>query len=242
MPSSNPANQSFDLELTQELAVLGLAIVGAFLWLVVPVLQPFSLQIIAAATLLYFGIFFSRKGLFKQSWLQTDQFSLIYESGVISFILLLLIGSTGNTTSLLFPLSYAHLLLIAFTGKRATTILGTGAIILFHYLLTPTITAQVAVNLSSLPLMSFFFLFAKHQYFDLKIQLAKNAQQSELITQLESTELTVDAVLRSRVIPTLTWLATQVPSAWSESINQTISKTQEAANLLEANSTQTKND
>ncbi|MDQ3008345.1 MAG: hypothetical protein M3Q81_01995 [bacterium] len=136
------------------------SIVAAFIWVSTPALQPYSLQVLALAMILYLVLKkFSRSG-----WWHLAPGFMSLDMACLTFSTLLLIGATGNTNSPFFAVGYIHLFLLIFTARVRTALLATGGVILFHYTINPELTMANAGQLLSLPVMSFFFLFAKDQY------------------------------------------------------------------------------
>jgi hypothetical protein len=82
---------------------------------------------------------------------------------IATFAFMLIIGSTGNLNSPFYALSYVHLFLLVFTTGYKTSSIATAVIMLFHLSLTPGEVTALAANIASLPIIFFFFLFAKSQ-------------------------------------------------------------------------------
>lgn len=137
-----------------------LAITLAYLWLQVEVLRNYSFQIFA----LFVAIFLIGKRFKKaKAWhILPDWASL--EITLITFAFLLLIGATGNTKSLFYPLAYVHLFFLVMTSHVQTAIVATVAIMLFHYAVEPQLDISTIQTIITLPIMLAIFLFARRQY------------------------------------------------------------------------------
>lgn len=140
--------------------ILLVAAIAAFVWLHVPLIEPYSLQAFVVAMIAYFVV----KHVKKTSLWHFAPQSMSAELILLTFAVLLLIGFTGGTSSLLFALSYIYLFLLVFAVEATTSIAVTMILVLYYYALTLNPTAQDYVNLITLPVMTFFFLFAKAQY------------------------------------------------------------------------------
>lgn len=137
-----------------------LSITLAYLWLQIPVLRQYSFQIFA---LLVFTFFMVKRFKKAKLWhILPDWASL--EITLITFAFLLLIGSTENTESIFYPLTYIHLFLLVMTSHTQTAIVATIAIMLFHYALEPNMEMATIQALITLPIMLAIFLFARKEY------------------------------------------------------------------------------
>lgn len=141
------------------LAIL-IAVTLAYLWLQVDVLRQFSFQIFALFLASFMIIKRYKKAKF---WHILPDWASI-ELTIITFPFLLLIGATGNTESLFYPLGYIHLFFIVMTSHVPTAIVATIGIMLFHYALGPELTPATIQSIITLPIMLAIFLFARKQY------------------------------------------------------------------------------
>lgn len=148
-----------------------LSVTLAYLWLQVPLLRQYSFQIFA----LLLGTFLIVKRYKKAKFwhILPDWASL--EITLITFAFLLIIGATGNTQSLFYPLAYVHLFFLVMTSHVQTAIVATIAIMLFHYAIEPEFTIATIQAITTLPIMLAIFLFARKQYDE--AHLAKIAKQ-----------------------------------------------------------------
>ncbi len=159
-----------------------LAIAAAFVWLHVPWLAPYSLQVFAAAVILYLVI----KRIKKSALWHVAPGVMSVELALLTFAVLLVIGHTGDTQSLLFSLSYILLFFLVFSAEVSTAIVSTIFIMLYFYALANQMTSQDAANLLTLPLMLVFFIFAKAQYQQVTQKRDQLAQEEQdLMPKLE---------------------------------------------------------
>lgn len=159
--------------------ILSLAIGLVYVWLKLPFLAHYSLQLFALVVVLYFVI----KKLHKATIRQLLPAQASIEMAVITIAFLLLIGATGNIHSVLFALSFVHLFLLALKTDLVTACIVTIEIVLFHFALTPNATLAEFSFLISLPVVMVFFLFAKQQYYKSFSQQQKLAVQQAQLTQ-----------------------------------------------------------
>lgn len=186
-----------------------MAILGAYIWLLTPVLRPFSLQAFVLSFLAYFFIKFVQK---QRLWHILPGY-LSIEIALASFAFLLLIGATGNTNSLFFSLSYVHLFFLTFSTDRKTAIIATMAVVLFHFALEKTIGNIQIIELSTIPIMTVFFLFAKAQYDEVTRDRAMIESQRKIITQLSEEEQTAVTTITDEIVPKIAKLAASSPTA-----------------------------
>jgi hypothetical protein len=161
--------------------ILSLAICLVYVWLKLPFLSPYSLQLFAVVVLLYFVI----KKIHKASIRQLLPAQASIEMAIITIAFLLLIGATGNIQSVLFALSFVHLFLLALKTDLVTACIVTLEIVLFHFALTPQASLAELSFLVSLPVVMIFFLFAKQQYFKAFTQQQKLASQQAQLVQTQ---------------------------------------------------------
>lgn len=140
--------------------LIAIAILLAFIWIKIPGLSLYSLQAFFLAILIYFIY----KRLTRAALWHIVPRSASWEMALITFALLLLIGSTGNLHSWLYPLTYLHLFFLVLACELGTVLFATALIMLFHFALTPGLTLEQLPHLLTLPLILLCFLFAKEQY------------------------------------------------------------------------------
>lgn len=181
------------------LAIL-FAIGLAFFWLKTPSLSYYSLQAFAIAT---FGFFISKRFSKAQIWhILPEAYS--FEIIFISFAVTILIGSTGNLDSVFYPFVYIHLFFLVMTTRQNTAVIASLAIMISHYALEPAITTSVIASLTTLPIILVFFLFARRQYDDARIQqqiATEEKKQLDFLTQTESSlELFISEFMQPKLI------------------------------------------
>jgi hypothetical protein len=164
--------------------IISAAIGLVYLWLRIPALSSFSLQLFAITILSYFVI----KKIHKAKIWQLLPAHASVEMAIVTIAFLLLIGATGNLHSVLFALSFVHLFLLAFKTDVVTACVATIEIVLFHFALTADPSLSELSFLLSLPLVMAFFLVIKQQYariFWQQQQLAREEKQLAETKQLD---------------------------------------------------------
>jgi len=153
--------------------VLLLSLLASYLFVSWPSLEKYSLQVVAAATI----VFFLLKLFNQQKFHHLIPQHASFEAALVTFIFTLLIGATGNTNSIFYPLIYIYLFLLVFSTYTQTAIATTLGLMLYQYLLMPVTTTYVDMfDLISLPIILVFFIFAKQQH----EELIKEQQALEL--------------------------------------------------------------
>lgn len=160
---------------TAQIILVFLAIALSYVWVSVPQLEYYSLQLVAAVILLYFGI----KRFSKSSWSEIAPRALTAELAILTVGFLVFISSTGNMDSLFFPLSYIYLFFLVIALRPLAAIIASLGIMFFHYQVTPTLTPDHISTLLSLPLLLFVFLFTKKQYESHQFDQQTLVQQEE---------------------------------------------------------------
>lgn len=180
------------------LAVL-LAIGLAYIWLLTPSLSYYSLQAFALAT---FGFFLSKRFSKAQLWHilpETHSFEIVF----ISFAMTVLIGSTGNASSIFYPFSYIHLFFLVMTTRQITAITATLSLMLVHYALEPEITSLTIAAFTTLPLMLIFFLFARRQYDDARLQQKIAQEEEQQLDSMTKKEHSLESFIKEFLQPKL---------------------------------------
>ncbi len=175
------------------------AILGAFFWLQMPLLQTFSLQIFALTLIIFFAI----KWISKKT-----QFSFLpdptsFEIVPLSFALLILVGSTGSAQSGFFPLMYVLLLLIVLTTQYYASILIVGFLILFIYGTSELQNTQYWQAVISIPLMGVFFLYLEHQLNLSKKQAVSLEAKEESLREAQTSVIKLLDFIRDFLKPKL---------------------------------------
>ncbi len=143
-----------------------LAVIAAYIWLQIPWLHAYSLQAFSLCIVAYF----LTKRLSKAALWHIAPSPGSLEMPIITFSLLILIGSTGNVSSMFYPLSFGHLFFLVLACQIPAILLTTVALMLFHIGLTPELTSLEVGGILSLPLLMLFFLFTKYQYSQVKVE------------------------------------------------------------------------
>lgn len=157
-----------------------LAITLAYLWLQVPVLKQYSFQIFS----LFVAAFLIIKRFKKAKLWHIMPDTASFEITLLTFAFLLLIGATGNTNSIFYPLGYIHLFFLVMASEVPTAIIATIAIMLFHYTVQPSLEINTIQSIITLPIMLAIFLFARRQYDEAHLNRIA-AEHSEQLRKLE---------------------------------------------------------
>lgn len=182
MPKMNPLLHGF-------LLISSVAL--AYWWLQVPSLQFYSLQAFALSVVIYFIV--KKIGQKKAKLWQFMPDHTSIEMIIATFAFMLLIGATGNLDSPFYALSYVHLFLLVFTTGYKTSSIATACIMLFHVSLTSTDTAALVPDIASIPVVFFFFLFAKSQYEEVIREKNIIANDELAVNSLEKEKLDLQA-------------------------------------------------
>ncbi len=159
-----------------QILALSAALITAYIWLNVPTLEQYSLQVFALCILLYFIL----KKLNDAAVWEILPTTAVDEMVLVTFAFLILIGGTNGTESIFFPLIFIYLFFLSMTMKLPTAIALSLEVLLFFYALSPSpIPSPILINI---PVVMTFFLFAKHQY--------EQAKEKQAIIEIESNELT----------------------------------------------------
>ena len=218
-------------EFKHTLAVV-VSILLAYLWLATPSLSYYSLQAFALAT---FGFFISKRFSNAQIWHilpKAHSFEIVF----ISFAVVILIGSTGNSHSIFYPFAYIHLFFLVMTTRQSTAIVATITTLLIHYALEPNINANAIASLTTLPLILVFFLFARKQYDEARMQQKIAQAEEKEIMQITRKEHSLESFITEFLQPKLAVLRDilQNKNMQNEAIDPRIIETQ--LDLLESES------
>lgn len=173
--------------------LLSLGIGAVYFWLHVPSLKAYSLQLFAALGLGYFVL----KLITRKKPRQFLPSTMSLETVMATMAFLLIVGSTGNTTSWFFPLSYVYLFFIAFSSHVITSLVVAFLVLLFHYGLNPDMSQAGLVSLTSLPLVMIFFLYARLQYQDNLEEEQQIKEDQEKIIKMSSTNFRAQNFLQN---------------------------------------------
>lgn len=165
-----------------QLGVILAAILFSYIWVSVPGLSYYSLQL--AGVLIISYLILKRLGN-TQLW-QLAPRAMHLEIALLTIAFLISIGSTGNLNSFLFPLSYIHLFFLVMALNAPVSIVATLAIMLFHFGLSPDPTALQLSWLLSLPLVLVTFLFSRRQYEVAKAVEDEYLEDEALLSETET--------------------------------------------------------
>ncbi len=175
------------------------SVVAAYFWLQLPELNRYSGQVFALVVVIYFIL----KRISKAKLWHLAPNVLSVEMPLVTFAVLILVGSTGNLHSIYYPISYIHLFFLVFATDFATSLVVLLAIILFHYGLAPAFTPQEISFLSSLPIISLFFMFAKAQYTQAQTGQKLLEHQENALLSAQTAEVTLESFLATDLRPRL---------------------------------------
>ncbi len=155
-----------------------LAIFAAYMLLHFQAAKMYSLQIFMLSITLFF-IIQRIKGA-KLWHVMPSKHSL--ELALLTFSFVFLIGSSGNTHSTFFSLTYIHLFFLVFSTSIETTITAIFSLFLIHYGLEPIVGLEEIGTLLSIPAIGALFIFAKNQYDSIE---HKDKQLTEAVVEKE---------------------------------------------------------
>jgi len=171
----------------------------AYVWLQVPQVQGYALQVFA---LLVAGFLILKRIKGGQLWHVLPAHKSA-ELAILTFAFLLLIGATGNTASIFYPLAYLHIFFIVMTAHPITAIVSATGLMFFHYAIDPSPGMHTLQAILTLALMLGIFIFAKQQYDQgksAKNKLALEEKELELVNDQERTlEDFTDQFLKPRL-------------------------------------------
>lgn len=131
----------------------------SFIFVSIPSLSYYyTPQVIAVLILLvlFFHQLYTKKGVVILKGVRV-------ELPLLGAIFLILVGTTGSTASLLYPLVFVHLFLLLIVLDTINAITSSFLITLFHLLITPIENEQQLASLLSIPVLTLLFLFTKKQ-------------------------------------------------------------------------------
>ena len=163
--------------------LLTMSVLAAYLYLQVPFLKHYSLQVFAFISALYLILQKKQKGRFYLILPENASANL----ALINFAFLLLTGASGSLASPFFALTFIQLFFIALAAPVKTSLLLVLEIMVFHFSLSIASSTNFVLaiselsNLIALPIVMIFYLFAKNQY--------EKAYQSNLLIDAQTHEL-----------------------------------------------------
>jgi len=163
--------------------LLTMSVLGAYLYLQVPVLKHYSLQMFALISVFYLIIQKKQRGKIYLILPENSSANL----ALINFAFLLLTGTSGSLASPFFAITFIELFFLALAAPTKTSLLVALEVMVFHFSLSIAVSSNFALstaelsNLLALPLVMIFYLFAKDQY--------QKAYHNSLIVDAEAREL-----------------------------------------------------
>lgn len=163
--------------------LLTMSVLAAYLYLQVPFLKQYSLQVFALISALYLILQKKQRGRFYLILPENASANL----AIINFAFLLLTGASGSLASPFFALTFIELFFIALSAPAKTSLLLALEIMVFHFSLSIASSANFILavselsNLIALPIVMIFYLFAKNQY--------EKAYHNHLLADARSREL-----------------------------------------------------
>ncbi len=163
--------------------LLTMSVLGAYLYLQVPFLRYYSLQVFALISIFYLILQKKQRGSVHLILPENSSANL----ALINFAFLLLTGSSGSLASPFFAITFIELFFLALAAPTKTSLLVALEIMVFHFSLSIAVSSNFALstaelsNLLALPLVMIFYLFAKDQY--------QKAYHNSLLIDAEEREL-----------------------------------------------------
>lgn len=179
--------------------LLLLTIVTTYLWLTHTFLKDYSLQLFAL--LIFLFLIIKRTKNAKIWYILPDKISA--EMALLTGGFLLLIGATGNLSSIFFPLTYVHLFFLVLASHPITTAFTTIGVLWFHYSLTPNLLPEDISVLTTLPLLWLIFMFAKHEYDETQVQKHIIETEEIQLERLSGAEQTLEKFMTQFLQPKL---------------------------------------
>lgn len=163
--------------------LLTMSVLGAYLYLQIPALKNYSLQMFALITTFYLIIQKRQRGKIYLILPENSSINLV----LINFAFLLLTGASGSLASPFFAVTFIELFFLALAAPIKTSLLVALEIMVFHFSLSIAASSNFILstaelsNLLALPLVMVFYIFAKDQY--------QKAYHNSLLIEAEEREL-----------------------------------------------------
>jgi len=180
LQSAKPVSHAISVSrrIAAQVLALSTAVVSAYFWLSVPSLAKYSLQAFGACFVLFFVL---KKRNDAAIW-EVLPTTALDEMVLVTFAFLILIGATGVSLSIFFPLIFIYLFFLSMTMERWTALIISLLTTLFFYSLDQSIAQTPHFSqLLSMPLVMVFFMFAKYQY--------DQAKEKKTLLQIEHNEV-----------------------------------------------------
>lgn len=163
--------------------LLTMSVLGAYLYLQVPILKHYSLQAFALISVFYLILQKRQRGRIYLILPENSSANL----ALINFAFLLLTGVSGSLASPFFAITFIQLFFLALAAPNLTSLLVALEIMVFHFSLSIAMSSNFVLsvpalsNLLALPVVMIFYLFAKDQY--------QKAYGNSLLIDAEAREL-----------------------------------------------------
>lgn len=176
------------MQLDKKVPVLVLSFVLIAIWMSVPSLEKYSLQLVALSLLLFLALRFKHN---RENLTQLIPKRGSSELIPITIVFMLFISATGNTHSWVYPLTYVYLVMVVFSLNARTASIVALCTLLLQTFLVPTFTVQEAIILLNIPVIFGVLLFAKQQYEKAQIEEQLLVEEEDQLTTslLENTAL-----------------------------------------------------
>jgi len=181
---------------------LSSAIVLAYLFVKIPLLNGYAIQAVSVSTFVYFLI----KRLTSQKMRNVLPNNGSLELVFVTFSLLLVIGKTGNIGSPFYPLTYVHLFFLVMSLEPFLAVFVMTGAMLFHFSLADTIDISTLAHLFTLPIVMIFFMFAKQQHEEVVLEKKQIEDEKNLINYQQSLQKQLEqklSILTSSVQKTI---------------------------------------
>lgn len=176
--------------------VLSFAIIG--IWMSVPFLEIYSLQLVALTFLLFVFLRFKHNRNNLQSPFPNHTNSELIP---ITLLFMLLISATGNTHSWAYPLTYLYLFLIVFSLEKTSALLIAGCTFALQLLLITTFTVQEMIILVNIPLITGVMLYAKDRHTTALLEKQIIEEEEALVAASQAEITTLEDYIQQFLLP-----------------------------------------
>lgn len=176
------------MQFDKRLPFLVLSFVLIAVWMSIPWLEQYSLQLVALSLLVFLALRFKHN---RENLTQLIPKKGSSELIPVTIVFMLFISATGNTHSWVYPLTYVYLVMIIFSLEKKTAGILALCTFLLQAFLVNTFTVQESIILLNIPVISGVLLFAKQQYEKAQIeeQLLVEEESQLASSLLENTAL-----------------------------------------------------
>lgn len=197
--------------------LLVMATAGVYLWLTLPTLAPYTLQLVAVLVLLYLGSHWLRAR--HPNWFHHG--SVTIDITILTSMILLLVSETGTLSSPFFFLCYFLLFGVAMLYEIEATLVLTATLLLFFLLLPSTNLADLPhlSSLLALVMITPLAIFTGHQYESALETRKLTAQLTKHLGNIESdTLIFLSLNLKKTLLSALDSLSLTIPLAKAKDI------------------------